>query len=73
MGAGRDARSACEYIVLYGMISIDRYWFVIKSSLTSHLLKSPHGNRSTEQILNIQPDATGSQSEKGKKRYARLS
>ncbi|XP_060767871.1 telomere repeats-binding bouquet formation protein 2 [Neoarius graeffei] len=28
----------------------------------------PCGNRSTEQSLNIQPDATGSQSEKGKKR-----
>ncbi|MCJ8747228.1 hypothetical protein PDJAM_G00151020 [Pangasius djambal] len=33
----------------------------------------PRGNRGTEQILNIRPDAKGRQSEKGKKRYARRS
>lgn len=55
-------------ITLFLLISIGR-----KSSLTPLLLKTPHGNRSTGQMLNIQPDAKGSQTEKRNKRYARLS
>ncbi|XP_053472916.1 telomere repeats-binding bouquet formation protein 2 isoform X1 [Ictalurus furcatus] len=50
-------------IALFLLISIG-----CKSSLTPHLLKTPHGNRSTGQMLNIRPDAKGSPSEKRKKR-----